>query len=90
VVTAKAALGGLTRALAHELAQFGITVNCISPGMIATAALILVFDFLESPGKANAHLCSTERKWPRKSESNRWPSRYFSPRFCIETRASSR
>ena len=37
VVTAKAALGGLTRALAHELAEFGITVNCISPGMMDTA-----------------------------------------------------
>jgi 3-oxoacyl-[acyl-carrier protein] reductase len=36
VVTAKAALGGLTRALAHELAPFGITVNCISPGMMET------------------------------------------------------
>jgi 3-oxoacyl-[acyl-carrier protein] reductase len=36
VVTAKAALGGLTRALAHELAEFGITVNCVSPGMVDT------------------------------------------------------
>ena len=36
VVTAKAALGGLTRALAHELAELGITVNCVSPGMMDT------------------------------------------------------
>ena len=37
VVTAKAALGGLTRALAHELGPHGITVNCVSPGMVDTA-----------------------------------------------------
>jgi 3-oxoacyl-[acyl-carrier protein] reductase len=36
VVTAKAALGGFTRALAHELAEFGVTVNCVSPGLIDT------------------------------------------------------
>lgn len=39
VVTAKAALGGLTRALAHELAEFGITVNCVSPGMVDTVRM---------------------------------------------------
>lgn len=37
VVTAKAGLGGMTRALAHDLSPDGITVNCIAPGMIATA-----------------------------------------------------
>jgi 3-oxoacyl-[acyl-carrier protein] reductase len=36
VVTAKAGLVGFTRALAHDLAEFGITVNCISPGLIDT------------------------------------------------------
>jgi 3-oxoacyl-[acyl-carrier protein] reductase len=36
VVTAKAAIAGLTRALAHELAEFGITVNCVSPGLVDT------------------------------------------------------
>lgn len=36
VVTAKAGLEGMTRALAHDLSPQGITVNCISPGMIDT------------------------------------------------------
>ena len=36
VVAAKAGLVGLTRALAHDLAADGITVNCVVPGLIDT------------------------------------------------------
>ncbi len=36
VVAAKSGLVGLTRALAHDLAPSGITVNCVVPGMINT------------------------------------------------------
>src|SRR6201747_2250494 len=36
VVTAKAGLIGFTRALAHDLAEHGITVNCVVPGLIGT------------------------------------------------------
>ena len=37
VVTAKAGIVGFTRALAHDLASDGITVNCVVPGMIGTS-----------------------------------------------------
>jgi 3-oxoacyl-[acyl-carrier protein] reductase len=37
VVTAKAGIVGLTRALAHDLADDSITVNCVVPGLIGTA-----------------------------------------------------
>jgi 3-oxoacyl-[acyl-carrier protein] reductase len=36
VITAKSGLIGLTKALAHEFADHGITVNCVVPGMIDT------------------------------------------------------
>ena len=37
VVTAKAGIIGFTRALAHDLADDRITVNCVVPGLIGTA-----------------------------------------------------
>jgi len=36
VIAAKAGLVGLTRALAHDLAPHGVTVNCVIPGLIDT------------------------------------------------------
>ena len=36
VVTAKAGLVGMTRALAHDLAPQRVTVNCVAPGLIDT------------------------------------------------------
>jgi 3-oxoacyl-[acyl-carrier protein] reductase len=36
VVAAKAGVVGLTKAMAHDLAPDGITVNCVVPGLIDT------------------------------------------------------
>jgi len=36
VVAAKSGLAGMTKALAHDCAEFGITVNCVVPGPIDT------------------------------------------------------
>ena len=40
----KSAIEGMTRAMAVELAQYGIRVNCIAPGFIKTNMSTLVFE----------------------------------------------
>ena len=36
LITGKAAIAGMTKAFALDLAEHGITVNCVAPGMIVT------------------------------------------------------
>jgi 3-oxoacyl-[acyl-carrier protein] reductase len=50
VIAAKAGLVGLTRALAHDMAPYGITVNCVVPGQIDTR---------RASGKEPAHHAGT-------------------------------
>ncbi|PWB65394.1 MAG: short-chain dehydrogenase [Bradyrhizobiaceae bacterium] len=67
VVTAKAGLVGFTRALAHDLAPHGVTVNCVAPGLIDTArqgpepAHHLVHDTLTGRRGASEDVAATVR-----------------------------
>lgn len=56
-VAAKAGLIGFTRQLALEVASFGITVNAINPGTIATEHLN---DYLATPGAPDTNTLSTD------------------------------
>lgn len=57
VITAKAGLTGMTRALAHDLAADNITVNCVSPSMIDTTRT-----YGPVPGHHQAHHTLSGRK----------------------------
>ncbi len=61
VVTAKAGIIGFTRALAHDLADDGITVNCVVPGLIGTPR---PRDQPEPAHHLTHQTISGERGWP--------------------------
>jgi len=62
VLTAKAGLVGLTRALAFDLAGDDVTVNCVAPGLVATAR---AKDFIEPQHHAIHHTLSGKRGTPQ-------------------------
>jgi len=61
VVTAKSGLVGLTRALAHDLAEDNVTVNCVAPGLVAT---VREKGFVEPQHHAIHHTLSGRRGAP--------------------------
>jgi 3-oxoacyl-[acyl-carrier protein] reductase len=61
VVTAKAGLAGFTRALAFDLAADNVTVNCVAPGLVATAR---AKGFVEPQHHAIHHTLSGKRGAP--------------------------
>lgn len=58
--TAKAAIKHYTLYLATDLGRYGINVNCIAPGFIATGRIAQVF--MESPGGQERHMRETSLK----------------------------
>src|SRR5215510_2335045 len=61
VLTAKAGLVGLTRALAFDLAGDNVTANCVAPGLVSTAR---PKDFVEPQHHAIHHTLSGKRGAP--------------------------
>lgn len=63
-VTAKAAVGGLTRALARELGPEGIRVNCVLPGWVMTERQMKLW--LDEAGELQiaARQCLTDKLYP--------------------------
>jgi 3-oxoacyl-[acyl-carrier protein] reductase len=62
VLTAKSGLAGFTRALAYDLAGDDVTVNCVAPGLVATAR---PKDFVEPQHHAIHHTLSGKRGSPQ-------------------------
>ncbi|WP_083457610.1 SDR family NAD(P)-dependent oxidoreductase [Herbaspirillum hiltneri] len=63
-MTAKAAIEGLTRALARDLGVHGIRVNCIIPGAVRTPRQMRLWHSPEEEAKILASQCLYERVEP--------------------------
>jgi NAD(P)-dependent dehydrogenase (short-subunit alcohol dehydrogenase family) len=62
--TAKAGIEGLTRALARELGESNIRVNCVVPGAIRTARQMKLWHTPEEEAKILAQQCLKARVDP--------------------------
>jgi NAD(P)-dependent dehydrogenase (short-subunit alcohol dehydrogenase family) len=56
-VTSKSAIIGMTNALARELGSYGVTVNCVRPGMVATEVERTVNPTVEARTRAASQQC---------------------------------
>ncbi len=63
--TYKAAIPGFSRAIAKEMATQGVTVNCISPGVIRTPPMA---QFMDDPDMGKAYLNRTPMGRPGQPE----------------------
>jgi NAD(P)-dependent dehydrogenase (short-subunit alcohol dehydrogenase family) len=64
-VTAKSAIGGLTRGLARELGREGIRVNCVVPGWVMTERQLSLWVTPEGERQMDENQCLSGRPQPQ-------------------------